>query len=147
MQIHTKNYLFYPFSILFHYAFFFVYLTFQPYEIRAILTEEFAHASPVQFPVVQYTVRVCVKQLEDLSCPPLMLFDLVCAEQLDTEHLKLLVVERLFNFNIESRQYRFRKGPRIIIHHSLRHVTLYRASRLRYLRRCDDRTTVALRCL
>jgi len=70
---------------------------------------------PVQFLVVQCAIRVCVKQLEDLSCPPLVLLDLVCAEQSDAERLKLLIIESPLNFNIESRQYRCRGRPRIVV--------------------------------
>lgn len=96
----------------------------------------------MQFLVVQRTVRVCVEQLEDLSCPPLVLLHFVSAEQPNAERSELFVVEGSMNFNTESRQYRYRKRPRITIHR-LRHVQrVVSRVAIACLRRHDDRTTV-----
>lgn len=78
--------------------------------------------SPAQSQAVQRAVRIRIEQLEDLSCPPLVLPNLVCAEQPDAERSELLVVERPFNFNIEPRQYRQGRAVRGRAIHRPRHV-------------------------
>lgn len=66
-----------------------------PGKLLRVLTRTLKVSSPVQFIVIQRAVCVCVKQPEDLPYPPLVLPDLVRAEQLDAQCFELLEVERV----------------------------------------------------
>ena len=101
--------------------------------------KEFAHTLPEQFFIVQHTVRICIKQLKDLSYPPFILLDFIYIKQSDAERSEFLVVKRFFSINVKSRQHCYQKRPKIVIHLRVyMHYVVLRA-RLRYSRSHDCR--------